>query len=149
MLTDSLIKLYNRDLENVAKEINLYGNETDIWKTADGINNSAGNLVLHLLGNLNTYIGKNLGGHDYVRDRPAEFSLKNIPKSELLSGIESIKVIIEKSLTSLKSEDLDAIYPEETLGYPMSTEYFLCHILAHLNYHLGQINYHRRLVGNV
>lgn len=146
MITDSLFALYIRDLDKVILEINLYEKEENLWKVADGINNSAGNLALHLVGNLKTYIGKNLGGFEYIRDRPAEFALKNIPKAELIEQIESVKSILTFTFQILKMEDLDKTYPENILGYEMTTDYFLFHLLAHLNYHLGQINYHRRLV---
>ncbi|MES2795238.1 MAG: DinB superfamily protein [Bacteroidota bacterium] len=146
MLTNSLTNLYERDLNKVIAELNLYEHKSDIWKTAEGINNSAGNLALHLIGNLNTYIGAQLGHSGYVRDRPAEFSSKNIPRSKIITDLESIKIDIKNILINLKSEDLQSNYPENVLGYEMSTEYFLIHLLAHLNYHLGQINYHRRLL---
>ncbi len=146
MITDSLSKLYIRDLDRVISEINLYQSEGNLWKVAEGINNSAGNLALHLVGNLKTFIGKNLGGIDYVRDRPAEFALKNVPKMELIDGLETTKESVVRSLNSLTNNDLEKIYPENVLGYEMTTEYFLLHLLAHLNYHLGQINYHRRLL---
>ena len=148
MLTSSLISLYERDLIKVITELNLYEYESDIWNIAPSINNSSGNLAMHLIGNLNTYIGAQLGHSGYVRDRPAEFSLKNIPRSKIIADLEEVLLTIKNVFIGLKSEDLQSNYPENVLGYEMSTEYFLIHLLAHLNYHLGQINYHRRLITN-
>ena len=108
--------------------------------------NSGGNLCLHLLGNLNTYIGAELGKSGYVRQRDLEFSMKDIPKTELFEKIESLIEIVDSTFKQLLEEDLKKDYPTEALGYRMTTGYFLIHLLAHLNYHLGQINYHRRLL---
>jgi Protein of unknown function (DUF1572) len=99
-----------------------------------------------LMGNLRTYIGKNLGNVPYIRNREAEFSSKNIPKETILFMIEETKSIVLKTLESLNIKQLEAIYEENVLGYEMTTQYFLIHLYGHLNYHLGQINYHRRLL---
>ncbi len=147
MLNETLTSLFERDLKKVIEELKLYKNETDLWEIKSGISNSGGNLALHLLGNLNTYIGKNIGNTGYVRDRPLEFSAKNIASSTIIKDFENTIAMIKMVLNTLNNEHLQKIYPENVLGYEMTTEYFLLHLLAHLNYHLGQINYHRRLVG--
>jgi uncharacterized damage-inducible protein DinB len=146
MITDSLLSLYKRDLDKTIAELEKYSSEEIIWETADGIANSAGNLVLHILGNLNLYIGANLGNSGYIRNRPAEFSDKNIPKHILIKQLNELKLEIENTLTKISKTELENLYPTEVLGYPMTTEYFIMHLLGHLNYHLGQINYHRRLL---
>jgi uncharacterized damage-inducible protein DinB len=149
MIIQELHKLFERDLNRLIKEIESYKIEESLWKIEDGINNSGGNLALHLVGNLRTYIGKNLGDFDYIRNREAEFSAKNIPKETLLTMIEETKSIVLKTLESLTISHLEEIYQEETLGYEMTTQYFLIHLYGHLNYHLGQINYHRRLLSGL
>jgi len=146
MTLDILKSLYNRDLYKLKVEIESYQNEESLWKIDKNILNSGGNLCLHLLGNLNTYIGAELGKSAYVRQRDLEFSLKNIPKTELLEKLESLIQIFNSTFEKLSDADLKKDYPTEPLGYQMSTEYFLIHLLSHLNYHLGQINYHRRLL---
>ena len=146
MTIEILKSLYNRDLQKLKVEIESYQNEESLWKIDKNILNSGGNLCLHLLGNLNTYIGAELGKSGYVRHRDLEFSLKDIPKTELLEKIESLIEIVDSTLANLSEEDLKKDYPTEALGYQMTTEYFLIHLLSHLNYHLGQINYHRRLL---
>jgi uncharacterized damage-inducible protein DinB len=145
MIIQELHKLFERDLNRLFKEIEVYETEESLWVIKEGINNSGGNLALHLVGNMRTYIGKNLGGFDYIRNREAEFSSKNIPKETLLKMIGETKSIVLKTLESLTIKQLEEIYQEETLGYEMTTQYFLIHLYGHLNYHLGQINYHRRL----
>jgi hypothetical protein len=142
----ALKQLFERDLDNLSKEIAAYSDEAVLWQIAGNISNSSGNLTLHLMGNLRTYIGKNLGNIPYERNRPAEFSLKNIPKIELLAAIDETRSIIVNTLEQLSAQELINTYPEEVLGYPMTTQYFLIHLQGHLQYHLGQINYHRRLL---
>jgi len=146
MIIESLKSLYNRDLNKLKFEIESYQSEESIWKIDKNISNSAGNLCLHLVGNLNTYIGAELGKTGYVRNRELEFSLKNIPRTELIEKVESTIKMIDSTLDKLSNEDLEKDYPTEALGYKMTTGYFLIHLLSHLNYHLGQINYHRRLL---
>lgn len=146
MTIEILKSLYNRDLNKLKIEIESYQNEESLWKIDKNISNSGGNLCLHLLGNLNTYIGAELGKTGYIRQRDLEFSLKDIPKTELLEKLETLIEIVDSTLEKLSDEDLKKDYPQESLGYKMTTEYFLIHLLSHLNYHLGQINYHRRLL---
>lgn len=146
MLTQTLKTLFRRELEKLKKEIELYKEENNLWIVEKGITNSAGNLCLHLIGNLNTYIGKELGGTGYIRNRELEFSQKNIPRNELLKRIEETMLVVETALDTLTIQQLDEEYPAPVFDYKMSTGYFLVHLLAHLAYHLGQINYHRRLL---
>lgn len=148
MLIQTLKSLFNRDLKKLKSEIGLYQNEDKLWYTSDKISNSAGNLCLHLIGNLNTYIGAEFGNTNYVRQRDLEFSLKNIPKVELLQKIEETIIVVEDSLDKLTEEDLEKEYSILVFAEKTSTEYFLLHLITHLAYHLGQINYHRRLLGN-
>jgi uncharacterized damage-inducible protein DinB len=143
-MQQSLLQLFQRDIQQLYKEIELYQDELNLWKILDGTSNSGGNLALHLMGNLNTYFGKNLGNTGYVRNREAEFADKNIPKETLLKSIEEVNQVVSKVLSTLTDEQMKAIYPENVLGYEMTTEYFLIHLHGHLTYHTGQINYHRR-----
>lgn len=145
-MTGSLQSLFTRDLNKLKTEIESYQNEETIWKTDKNISNSAGNLCLHLVGNLNNYIGAELGNSGYIRNRELEFSLKDFPRTELIQQIENTIEIVNSSLERLSTEDLHKNYPSEPLGYEMTTGYFLIHLFGHLSYHLGQINYHRRLL---
>ena len=146
MLTETLIPLYTRDLNKLKHEIDSYKNEPTIWHFEKGIANSAGNLCLHLVGNLKTYIGAALGQHPYVRNRELEFLAKDIPRADLLQSIEETITVVESSLRKLTEEDLKKEYPILVFDKTTSTEYFLVHLATHLTYHLGQVNYHRRLL---
>ena len=145
MLIETLKSLFNRDLNKLKVEIESYQDESKIWAVDKNISNSAGNLCLHLIGNINTYIGAEIGKRAYVRNRPLEFSLKNIPKSELITKIEDTIIVVNNAFDSLTEEDLEAIYPQIVFEKEMTTGFFLVHLSTHLAYHLGQINYHRRL----
>ncbi len=147
MLTENLALLFERDILRVKTEISLYTDETKLWLTVPGISNAAGNLCLHLLGNLQHYIGGILGHSGYIRNRPEEFSQKNIPAQQMTENLERVALLVAKTLRELPQDQLEKEYPEKVFEQPMTVEYFLLHLLAHLNYHLGQINYHRRMVG--
>ena len=126
----------------------MYTSENNIWITDKSISNSAGNLCLHLVGNLNTYIGAVLGNSGYVRNRDLEFSLKNIPRNELLNKIDQTITVVENTLNQLQDEQLATEYPVLVWEEKTSTAYLLIHLATHLGYHLGQVNYHRRLLDN-
>ncbi|WP_452221293.1 DinB family protein [Lacinutrix salivirga] len=146
MLTETLIALFKRDLEKLKTEINLYKNESHLWLTTDTISNCAGNLCLHIVGNLNHFIGAELGNTGYVRQRDLEFSQNNVSKVDLISEIDAVKNVVEETLKQLTADDLQQEYRRRVFEETMTTQFFLIHLTMHLSYHLGQINYHRRLV---
>ena len=141
-----LSTLFYRDLNKLKTEIMLYTKEENLWITEKNISNTAGNLCLHISGNLNHFIGKQLGGTDYIRDRALEFSAKNVARASLLEGIEETIEMVEETFGKMDPSILNTTYPIEVFGEPMTTGYFLAHLATHLSYHLGQINYHRRLL---
>ena len=147
-MIETLTKLFLKDLEKLKTEISSFKDENKIWKISGEIKNSAGNLCLHLCGNLQHFIGAVLGKTGYVRNREAEFSRKNVPIKDLISEIEVTTKVIEKTLNELDEAILSKTFPVNVFGYEMTTEYFLIFLTTHLNYHLGQINYHRRLLDN-
>ena len=146
MLKQALIEIFERDLQKLKTEINLYKDEDNLWLVKEGISNCAGNLCLHLLGNLNHFIGTALGHTGYVRHRDDEFNLKNIPRQDLITNIENCLLIVKESLKNLPEEDLEKDFPIEVFNRIVKTDFMLVHLTTHLGYHLGQINYHRRLL---
>lgn len=146
MLNNTLIELFERDLNKLKIEISSYKNEENLWIVEESISNSAGNLCLHLLGNLNYFVGNLLGGTGYIREREKEFGSKDIPKAELISGVEILIDTVKQTIGKLSKEDFEKTYPINVFQKEMTTEFFVIHLTAHLNYHLGQINYHRRLL---
>jgi uncharacterized damage-inducible protein DinB len=146
MITPVLIQLFEQGLNKLTEEISAYPDDASLWITREGINNSGGNLCLHLTGNLQHFLGAVLNDSGYVRNRDAEFNLKNIVKAKLLNEIEATKTAVRDTLEQVSKKQLDKDYPLPINGEMVNTEYFLVHLLAHLNYHTGQINYHRRLL---
>lgn len=146
MLTETLNTLFKRDLNKLIQEIEAYSSEQNLWISNAAISNSAGNLCLHLIGNLNHFIGAILGNTGYVRQRELEFSLKNVPKAKLIKQVAETTAVVETVLNELPETELQKPYKRRVFEDEMTTEYFLVHLSMHLAYHLGQINYHRRLL---
>ena len=146
MITKILSELYERDLNKLKDELNAYSNESDLWETEGEITSSGGNLALHLIGNLRHFFGSVLGGTAYTRDRDQEFKDGGKSREKILTDIDTTWAEVKETLAKLTGEDLAKNYPVEVFGHPMTTEFFIVHLATHLNYHLGQINYHRRLL---
>jgi hypothetical protein len=138
-------ELYDGQLLKLRDEVKNFKNEANIWRTADGITNSAGTLVLHLLGNLNFTIGTHLGGTGYVRNREEEFSLSGVSQQKLIADIESLIEVVKNGLKDISPEKLAEQYPLEMVG-KKSTAFYLAFFYGHFTYHLGQINYLRRVL---
>ena len=145
-ILESLSELFNRDLDRLLTEVKAYKKEENLWLVHGEIANTAGNLTLHLCGNLKHFIGAILGGSSYIRQRDDEFNLKDVKRSALISQIKETKKSVSEALAELSDPKLDEIYPVNVFGKEMTTVHFLVHLQGHLNYHLGQINYHRRLL---
>ena len=148
MLKQTLLEMFERDLIKLKEEINLYKDETSLWVINGEISNSAGNLCLHLTGNLNHFIGATLGNTGYVRNRESEFTLKNISRKELISQIENTTKIVIETINKIQDGDFEKKFPFEKHGKEVTTENMLIHLFGHFNYHLGQINYHRRIISS-
>ena len=146
MLIETLIKLFKRDLSKLVVEIESYKSEKNLWLVQKEVSNSAGNLCLHLVGNLNAFIGAEFGNTGYIRQRELEFSLKDVPRTELIRQIKEVNTIVESALKGLTIDDLKKEYSRRVFEDTMTTGFFLVHLTTHLAYHLGQINYHRRLI---
>ena len=144
MLSTELADLYTRDLTRLIQELTAFPDTASLWKTAPGVSNAAGTLALHLEGGLRHFIGWQLGKIDYKRDRPLEFSARGVERAELIARLEAVKASIPGVIAALSDADLDAMYPENVTGKPMTTRQWLIHLNGHLNYHLGQVDYLRR-----
>lgn len=142
----ALLKLFDLQLSKLSAELSLYADEKLLWKIAPNISNSGGNLCLHLIGNLNHFIGAILKNTGYIRHREDEFTQKYIPVKVMQTQIEETKQMVKNTIETLNQSDFDKIYPLNVFGTEMTTTYFLIHLTGHLNYHLGQLNYHRRMI---
>lgn len=146
MNISELLKWYQKGIETIKTELEAYPDENKIWATSGEIKNSGGNLCLHIIGNLNHFIGATLGKTGYIRDREAEFSLRGMSRSNLLQQLDTTAVMMEQVMSNLSPADLEANFPFDFAGKGSTFQYLL-YFHGHMQYHLGQINYHRRMIG--
>jgi uncharacterized damage-inducible protein DinB len=146
MLTTYVSAVMIRELKALSREIQSFPDDDSLWRTPKGVTNSAGNLALHLTGNLRHYVGARLGGTDYARNRQTEFESRGLSREDLIGRVEETIAVIERVLPRLTVEVLDSDFPEAVGGQTLRTKEFLIHLVTHLAYHLGQIDYHRRVV---
>ena len=146
MRMSAIAAIFDRDLRALAREIEAYADERDLWRLPPGVPNSAGTLALHLAGNVQHYLGARLGDTGYRRDRPAEFADRDVPRAELLRRIEAARAAVRAAAARSEDARLAEEFPETVGGVRVPTGEYLIHLLTHLAYHLGQIDYHRRLV---
>jgi uncharacterized damage-inducible protein DinB len=146
MLSKTFLHWFLKDLKKLKEEISLFKSDSDLWIIKGEIKNSAGTLALHICGNIKHFIGAQLGNTGYVRNRDKEFADRNIPKEILLKEIEEVIGVIEKTLLSLADEDLSKRFPIDFLGNSTLNGEMIFIVYGHMNYHLGQVNYLRRLL---
>ena len=144
MLLAHVAAILDRDLRTLAREVEAYADERDLWRLPPGLPNSGGTLALHLAGNIQHYFGARLGGTGYVRDRPAEFALRDVPRAELLARIGAAREAVRTAAAA--PVDLSADFPEVISDTRIQTEDYLVHLCTHFAFHLGQLDYHRRAV---
>jgi len=135
-----------RELRALEREIAAYPDDAAVWQTPPGISNSAGNLALHMAGNLRHFIGHVLAGSDYVRDRNAEFTAKDLTRDELRAVVSQSISDLESAFDKITDAQLDSEFPLPVMDHHFRTQDFLMHLAVHLSYHLGQVDYHRRII---
>jgi hypothetical protein len=145
-ISSDLAPLFHRDLTRLSQEIAAFPNDEGLWQTLPGVTNAAGTLALHLEGNLREYVGRQLGNVPYRRDRPLEFSARGLSRVELGARIAELRSSIPSIIEKLSPEQLVMAYPEPVVGAAMPVQQFLMHLYGHLNWHLGQIEYLRRVL---
>ena len=142
----SLSAILLRELSTLRAEIEAYPSDADLWRVAPGISNSGGTLALHLAGSLQHFIGAILGKNGYVRDRDAEFASRDVSRAELVHQVEQTSAAVQRTLQQLNPADLERTFPVPVAMVRVKTGDFLTHLASHLAYHLGQVNYHRRIL---
>jgi hypothetical protein len=144
MSNTELIEFYERDIQKLIQEIKAFKNEENLWRTVGTINNSSGNLALHLIAGMNFLIGTTIGNSGYVRNREQEFTTKGVDRKTIISQLLELIATIKKAITPLNEEELAKPFPIYFDKENATKGYVLTQLLLHLNYHLGQINYLRR-----
>jgi uncharacterized damage-inducible protein DinB len=143
---DAVRRCLDRDLAGFEAELAAFPDDATVWQEHPAMPNTTGTLVLHAVGNLRHFIGATLGGDGYVRDRDAEFARRDVPRAELLEQLREARAAVGAVLASLDPARLDEAYPLEVAGHRPVTGTFLVHLATHLAYHLGQADFHRRVV---
>lgn len=146
MQSTNLRLVLTRDLRALAREIAAYPDDAMLWQPIPGISNTGGTLALHLVGNLQHFVGTVLGGSSYVRNRDAEFARRDASRAELAAEIDRTIAAVDSTIATLDDARLALPYPVEVGGHRFTTGRFLTHLASHLAYHLGQVDYHRRAV---
>lgn len=148
MFIDALRTVLLRDLDAVIREVEAYPDDASLWRSIPGLSNSGGMLARHLAGNLHHFIGLRLGTASYVRDRTEEFTSRAeppMPRAAVVAELRAAKDAVAIALQSLDERAIAADFPEPVAGHTLRTSRFLAHLVAHLGYHLGQMDYHRRV----
>jgi uncharacterized damage-inducible protein DinB len=149
-LAGDIARMLERELHGFERELELFPDEDSVWRVLPGVSNSAGNLTLHVSGNLQHFVGAVLGGTSYVRNREAEFNRRSVMRRELAAEVHAAALVVREVVPALSADLLSRPYPRALpTRSPLTTRLFLLHLCAHAAYHLGQVGYLRRvLTGN-
>jgi len=137
---------FSRDLTRLGQQIEAFPDDERLWETLPGVLNPAGNLALHIEGNLREFVGRQLGKLPYKRNRELEFSLRGMSRNEIVRRIAELRQSIPAVIQELSAEQMEMEYPEVVLEVATTTRQLLIHLYGHLNWHLGQIDYLRRIL---
>lgn len=145
-IQEELAALFKRDLSRLIQELEAFDSDSQLWEKTEGVSNSAGNLALHLEGNLREYVGRQLGSISYQRQREQEFSASDVSRTELVRRLGEVRDTVAPVIANLSDQRLKEPFPEQVTGREWTIQQFIFHLLAHLNYHLGQVDYLRRFL---
>lgn len=146
MLRTAVQAILLRELGAVRRSVEVYPDDASLWVERRGLPNPGGTLVLHMAGNLQHFVGAVLGNSGYRRDRAAEFSRRGVSRADLLDEIDAAAEAVERGMNAISDDAMADAYPESIAGRSVATGDYLAHLAAHLAYHLGQLDYHRRVV---
>jgi uncharacterized damage-inducible protein DinB len=146
MLIAAVAAILDRDLQALAREVAAYPDDRALWDMPPGVVNSGGTLALHLAGNIRHYLGARLGETGYVRDRPAEFAARDVPRATIIHQIEEARAAVRAAAGRARDDGGERDFPEVVNGLRIATGEYLIHLVSHFAYHLGQVDYHRRMV---
>ena len=143
-LAPDLLPLFRRDLRCLIREVALFPDDETLWRTLPGLANSAGNVALHVAGNLQHFLGAVLGSTGYVRQREREFAQREGSRAAVIADLEAAIAAVEAGLAALTPEAEAGIFPAPVGPHRPPTRLFLVHLAAHLAFHLGQAGSLRR-----
>jgi len=144
MKGQEFLRAYQEAFAQLRAEVEAFPSDESLWLEHHGITNAAGTLVLHLIGNTRWFIGSVLGTTGYVRDRPQEFAERDLSREELLRRLHEAERDVSETLLHLPADAFALQYSLDVFGERSTTD-VLVHLLRHFAYHVGQINYYRRM----
>jgi hypothetical protein len=145
-MVDDVRRLLVRELQAFAREVLMFPDDDSLFRTLPGVTNSAGNLALHVCGNLQHFVGAVLGATSYVRNRDFEFRARSGRRADVARQLHETAAVVTKTLGQLSPEALDEPYPQPVADLQLPCRLFLMHLAVHLSFHLGQAGYLRRIV---
>jgi hypothetical protein len=146
MLLDELRTFLLRDIAGIERELELYPDDKSVWVNVTGLPNSAGNLILHVSGSLQHFFGATLGNTGYLRNREAEFAKRDVPRTELRKELAGARHGVLSAFENLTEIRLEQPFPARITDTELSTRLTILQLITHVSYHLGQLDYHRRMV---
>lgn len=140
-----LRRLLLRELATFRREVELFPDDESLWRTAPGVTNSAGNLALHIAGNLRHFVGAVLGSTGYVRDRDAEFGTRAGSRAMVVEALAAAEADVDSTFAKLDDAALAKPFPMPPKGVEVTSQRWLMHLASHAAFHLGQAGYLRRI----
>src|SRR5713226_5367420 len=130
-----------KELADVVSKLASPLGDQQFWTKPFAFGNSFGHLVLHLTGNLNYYIGAQIAGTGYVRDRSLEFSDAARPsKKEVLKKFDDAIEMVLAAISRQSAEDWSKEYTAVGADARDRLE-MVVQCATHLHHHIGQMMY--------
>src|SRR5262249_32073730 len=141
IITNGFIHTY-RDFGKKVRDLSEKLSEQEFWDKPYPYGNSVGHLTLHIIGNLNYYIGAQIAKTGYVRDRDREFTESAPPpKEEVLRRLDEVVEMVVKTLEEQTTDSLATEY--HATGWDIVQDRFTAFLrcAAHFQYHIGHMVY--------
>lgn len=132
---------YYRMIHRRVRELTDPLTTEQLWIRPYAYGNSIGNLILHLTGNLNYYIGAQIGGTAYIRQRPLEFSNTGIPKNDVLREFDKVIDLVIVTIAKQSDEDWAAPFSGELESESKNRFSAFLACAGHAYHHVGQMIY--------
>src|ERR1700686_4245142 len=143
-LADTVVSEFASRFENITAKLHKWVDplsNQQFWRNPYPYGNSIGHLVLHLTGNLRYYIGAQIAGSGYVRDRDREFTdAARANKDDVLRNFDRAIQLVVDTIRKQATESWGSAYSAER---SKETNRFaiVLSCAAHADHHLGQIIY--------
>lgn len=118
--------------------------DADIWWRPFEEQNSIGNILLHVCGNMGQWLVSGVGGAPDTRDRPAEFAQRElIPRQQLLNRLAAVVQTAEEAIVRCDGSELLRV--RHVQHGPQAGMAAILHSVSHFIGHAQEIIYIARL----